>query len=361
MVLRFGIVRSVVLVCCVATAACSKGSEDGDDGAESGGSSGASGKDGADGTGELRDVPGKGGAGSLLPLGGSSADGGAAQSDAGTAGAGETDAGEGSGGSGSGGSSGGGDSGSGGTGGDECEDGAFQCASDGRERCDGGDWVADACPLDTPACVDDECVLRGPEMIKVSTFYIDSTEVTVADYNAFLADKDDDISGQPEVCAWNLDYVDGTPEDPDTWPITYVDWCDARAYCDWAGKRLCGAREGGAVAPDDSLDETKSQWFLACGSGGSHPNGSADCNSGGSGLDAVGTNLDCEGYYPGLFDMEGNAAEWVDSCVTETGRDDICYLLGGSFYDNQSYCTESYAEYPRDDVAGSFGFRCCSG
>jgi formylglycine-generating enzyme len=246
-----------------------------------------------------------------------------------------------------------------------CQNDLLRCTSAGRERCEDGDWVSDPCPLDEPACVSGRCELRGPTMVKVGSFYIDSTEVTVADYVAFLDAKGDDTSGQPQVCSWNTSFYDDTPVDPDNWPITWVDWCDAHAYCDWAGKRLCGAIEGGAVAEAAVLDQTVSQWFLACGGsyGSSHPNANADCNStgGNGGLAAVGSHAECEGFYPGLFDMEGNAAEWVDSCRAESGATDICMLVGGSHIDNQSYCTEYFDEFERDTTAGPFGFRCCSG
>ena len=73
----------------------------------------------------------------------------------------------------------------------------------------------------------------------------------------------------------------------------------------------------------------------------------------------------CEGYFPGLFDMEGNVAEWVDGCDGNTGAADVCYLMGGNIFDERSYCDEVYNDaedaFRRDDTAVSFGFRCCSG
>jgi|HubBroStandDraft_6_1064221.scaffolds.fasta_scaffold202809_2 sulfatase modifying factor 1 len=219
------------------------------------------------------------------------------------------------------------------------------------------------CPVDTPTCVAGQCTVRGPTMVEASGFYIDSTEVTVAQYQLFLAAKGTDMSGQPPVCSWNKTYYDtSVAMNPGTWPITNVDWCDALAYCTWAGKHLCGAVGGGAVASTDALTASKSQWYLACGGpgGGTHPNGDATCNSNGDNLAPVATFPTCDGYYTKLYDMEGNAAEWVDSCDGTAGAADMCLLLGGSYLDEQSYCTESLAQQ-RNEAADPFGFRCCGG
>jgi formylglycine-generating enzyme required for sulfatase activity len=203
-------------------------------------------------------------------------------------------------------------------------------------------------------------------MVQVGAFFIDATEVTVADYQVFLTAKGNDTTGQPAVCGWNKEYKDPTiPLPSATWPMTNVDWCDALAYCTWAGKHLCGKIGGGPVASADQLTPSSSQWFLACGGSGgaTHPNANPVCNSnGGAGdLAPVATFPMCEGHYAGIFDMEGNAAEWVDSCdSTDAGPADTCHLLGGSFQDDQSYCTESY-DYPRNAIADQFGFRCCGG
>jgi hypothetical protein len=251
-------------------------------------------------------------------------------------------------------------------GGDACTEGEASCGPNGNEVCDDGRWVP--CPLDEPACEEGECVLRGPALVSVASFYVDSTEVTVTQYGEFLAAKDGDISGQAPECDWNMSYESMGSLNPGEWPITYVDWCDAAAFCTWAGKRLCGALGGGGIAQADFFEPGMSQWFLACGGpeGSSHPNGDAECNSNGDfqPIAPVGTFPGCEGFYPGLFDLEGNVAEWVDACERRDSADpaaDICYLAGGSIIDNQSYCTEAFDEYTRETTARPFGFRCCSG
>jgi len=74
----------------------------------------------------------------------------------------------------------------------------------------------------------------------------------------------------------------------------------------------------------------------------------------------------CEGFYPGLFDLEGNVAEWVDSCDGSSGPNDHCTLAGGSEIDQIAYCTETFTDMLRQvplihpvrwTVASSFGLR----
>lgn len=254
----------------------------------------------------------------------------------------------------------------------DCAEGSARCVSGVRESCVGGIWQGDPCPVTEPICEGDgECVVRGPALVQVAgSFFVDSTEVTVDQYTAFLLATAGDVSGQPPECSWNTDYWDDSmPMDLGNNPVTMVDWCDARAFCAWAGKRLCGSVGGGAIARDAIFTPAASQWYLACGgpNGGTAVNNDALCNSNGGfgGLAPVGTFPGCEGYYPGLFDMQGNAAEWIDSCDGATGPSDTCYLMGGSYVDNQSYCDEVYSDatepYTRDTRAITFGFRCCSG
>jgi formylglycine-generating enzyme required for sulfatase activity len=208
--------------------------------------------------------------------------------------------------------------------------------------------------------------LHGPTLIDAGGYAVDSTEVTVAQYKEFLKAKAGDVTGQPDVCSWNESYYDAAPMplEKDTWPIAHVDWCDATAYCSWAGKRLCGAISGGSIPFTDFSDPNKSQWFRACGgpTGLPHPNTDWACNDDGGVGDVapVGTFPGCEGFYPGLFDLQGNVAEWVDSCNGSSGQDDHCILAGGSEVTQGAFCSVAFTDVRRADTSRYFGFRCCS-
>jgi len=302
---------------------------------------------------------GKGGAAMGGGTGGSGADGGGGS---GGTGGGKGRTGGSSGGTGganaSGGTGGAATGGAGATGGTGGTDAAGGEGGGGTPTC------PSKCPLDKPSCIDGACGVRGPALVTAGAYYIDSTEVTVGQYKAFLAAKGTDTSGQISVCAWNTDYKPaGDPGTDPNFPVSYVDWCDAAAFCSWADEHLCGAIDGSVLTKDGLFDANVSQWFQACGAGGYHPKNNAHCNSVDGNGDAVpvATMPDCEGYYPGLFDMEGNVAEWVDVCDSNTGASDVCHALGGSMLDAQSYCSEDYDYFMRTETAFSVGFRCCSG
>ncbi|MEO8905094.1 MAG: SUMF1/EgtB/PvdO family nonheme iron enzyme [Polyangiaceae bacterium] len=226
------------------------------------------------------------------------------------------------------------------------------------------------CSAPKPTCENGKCVVRGPTMAKATSYYIDSTEVTKAEYDVFLTAKGADTSGQVAECSWNTSYAPAGAAVDDPRPIVNVDWCDAAAYCAWADKRLCGAIGGGAVATADLNDSTKSQMYLACAGAADerYPYGGFTlkpdyCNEYFSGYMAdAGKFTKCEGHYSGIFDLVGNAAEWIDSCDTAGGMDhsiDNCQLGGGSYLKDQYTC-QTYFDWPRNAPADVFGFRCCS-
>jgi formylglycine-generating enzyme len=236
----------------------------------------------------------------------------------------------------------------------------------------GGSAGGSECPCSAPnpTCESGKCVVRGPSMAQATSYYIDSTEVSKAQYDVFLNAKGGDTSGQIAECSWNDSYApNGTAVDAER-PIVNVDWCDAAAYCAWADKRLCGAIGGGALAAADLNSPTKAQWYLACAGADNerYPYGGFTlkpdyCNEYFSGSMAdVGKFEQCEGHYAGIFDLVGNAAEWIDSCNTSDGTDralDECQLSGGS-YIKDTYTCQTYFTSPRSQGANVFGVRCCS-
>jgi sulfatase modifying factor 1 len=180
----------------------------------------------------------------------------------------------------------------------------------------------------------------GPAMVPIPGGYcIDSTEVTRAQYAAFLATTPS-TSGQPAECSWNTTFVPN-PWDPNlaNYPVADIDWCDAYAYCKWAGKRLCGKIGGGALAMNAATDPNASQWYRACSAGASltYPYGTSyvagACNAptGSAQVAPVASFPNCVGGYPGLYDMAGNVEEWQDSCSGTSGASDACREQSGTY------------------------------
>jgi formylglycine-generating enzyme required for sulfatase activity len=219
---------------------------------------------------------------------------------------------------------------------------------------------------------------KGPAMvhIEVGNYCIDSTEVTNAHYQTFL-DDGPDTAGQPAECAFNEAGGSFLPsrwpmgEGSTTYPVAYVDWCDAAAFCAWAGKALCGAITGGSVPFEQRTDAAVSQWHRACTRNGTRPYPYGNeyqpvCNGGpGTGAteaDAVASHPECEGGYDGIFDMVGNVLEWEDSCQPEMdGELDLCSLRGDDYDENGlGSCAEALSIARATGNAPYIGFRCCA-
>lgn len=203
-------------------------------------------------------------------------------------------------------------------------------------------------------CTANKCTPCQPRMAPVAYgtthFCIDQTEVTNAQYAAFLATSPS-TSGQPSQCAWNTSFTPGgfwpVAAGQELWPVRYVDWCDAWAYCKSQNKRLCGRLGGGASgytsAPTGGGydDPNSSEWMRACSNAGAtvYPYGNifnlTTCNSKGSGYSQpvnVGSLAGCKtGPAWTIYDASGNVSEWEDACSANTGGTDGCRVRGGSF------------------------------
>jgi sulfatase modifying factor 1 len=226
---------------------------------------------------------------------------------------------------------------------------------------------------------------QGPEMVMVGKVCIDTTEVTNTQYEAFLddpvVDPAEPLQQHPKCAGKNPDFhpdgIEGSAVDTpgrEDHPVVNVDWCDAWAYCRWAGKRLCGKVGGGALAPGTQGNPDLSQWAYACTNHGmgKYPWGamprSMACNLGLTEAPPIKTQPvaslpKCSGPDPRIFDLIGNAEEWIDQCRPnpDPTKADLCAYMGGSYTDSEaSGRCDHFDEDPRDDRWRARGFRCCA-
>ena len=238
----------------------------------------------------------------------------------------------------------------------------------GAGPADGG---AGACALASGA------VRAGPAMVLVEgapgRYCIDTTEVTVAQFNAYLLDSGTLVDA-PAACTAALSagslaalrLVDNEPQDQDQ-PVDQVGECYAWSYCRWASKRLCGrVGDGGPVSAGDPAEST--EWGYACVNGRqntAYPYGqeydAGVCNTEGSGPVPVASKGGCHGIaapFDRIFDMSGNAWEYVnDLTPTNTSADP----WGGAWNGHSgASCRPSGAfnGYVFDPEPS--GFRCCA-
>ena len=195
--------------------------------------------------------------------------------------------------------------------------------------------------------------------VHVDSFYINNFEVTNADYQKFI-----DATGHVAPRHWeNRKH----PEGEDNFPVVYVSWKDANAYCRWVGKRL----------------PTEIEWEKAARGTDARiwPWGNVFditmCNVEsweGSGPKPVGSYPQGASPY-GIYDMAGNVWEWTDSwydaypgstfTTTEFGQK-FRVLRGGSWYHYDSLGpigarTPSRDRGTEDHISYVAGFRCAIG
>ena len=213
---------------------------------------------------------------------------------------------------------------------------------------------------------------EGPLMVRIDDFCVDSTEVTRAQYARFVAAIGADAGGPAGVSFCDETNTSLAPIDPEQefppaketseFPVRGIDWCDAKAYCLWAGKDLCGGLRGAKLASTDATDPAKSQWAKACTKDGMFRFAYADSYASGNCVEGTQpsqpTSRTCEGGYAGLFDMVGNVAEWVDACRDAPSKN--CALVGRSPGSNDVASCAVVSLPPGDVPWNSAGVRCCA-
>ena len=194
--------------------------------------------------------------------------------------------------------------------------------------------------------------------VELSDYAIDLTPITNQQFAEFLQ-----ATGYTPVHSDNflLHWENGVmPEDKADHPVVYVSLEDARAYAQWAGKRLPTEPEWQHVA------EGQAQYRYPWGDDWL-PN---RCNHGQMGQTTSVTQFP-DGRSPyGCYDMCGNVWEWTESEYTD-GRNRFVLLKGGSHYQAQGsvwygdggaqsndFTAKFLLMYAGLDRCATIGFRC---
>jgi hypothetical protein len=154
-------------------------------------------------------------------------------------------------------------------------------------------------------------------------------------------------------------------------PLVYVDWFEAKAFCQSAGKRLC----------------RRSEWTLACEGPKRLPfpwgfvRQPSPCNIDRATFDfdvyammdegrregelarlwqadRIGTHPDCVSAY-GAYDLTGNVDEWTDDQADNPGSAHVSTLNGGYWGPVRNTCRLATKSHGPTFKFYQVGFRCC--
>ena len=207
---------------------------------------------------------------------------------------------------------------------------------------------------------------RPVHTVTLDAFYMDIHEVTMGQFKRFVNQSGYDYQGD-----W--DYVAKYSPDDD-YPMFQVNWYDAVAYAEWAGKRLPTEAEweyaarGGLVGKRFTWgdDERLARDYANYDETGGRDKSKTTVPVG---------SFEPNGY--GLYDMAGNLLEWCQDWYDsnyyknspsnnpqgpEDGVLGIRVLRGGSwaYVTNRLRLADRYRDFPNNRGHAS-GFRCVSG
>lgn len=175
----------------------------------------------------------------------------------------------------------------------------------------------------------------------VKPFYLSITCVTVAQFKRFVEEtgyRGGDYPGTGDGYSERWGYW---KKDPDDHPVRYVNWFDAKAYCEWAGLRLPTEAEWELAAR--GYQALKYPW------GNGWEDGQRVCwtEQKGPGGETAPVFYHPEGVSPlGTFQQSGNVCEWCENWYdgkvyerysrgdfTSPDTGEYCVLRGASWYD----------------------------
>jgi formylglycine-generating enzyme required for sulfatase activity len=220
---------------------------------------------------------------------------------------------------------------------------------------------------------------EGPsQLIRLDPYFIDETEVTNAQY-ALCVEADVCSPPRSSTATYHPAYY-GDPAFAD-YPVIYVNWYDAQAFCEWRAARLPSETEWEKAAGFDPVQSIKLRYPWGDAFDGTKLN-YCDTNCT---LDKRDTAVDDGhrdtapvGSYPdgrspiGLYDMGGNVMEWVGDwydprayeSITDTNprgpvEGEFKALRGGSWLSDQEEVTVTVRGSFDPTVArANLGFRC---
>ena len=207
--------------------------------------------------------------------------------------------------------------------------------------------------------------LEGPEFtVELSSFYIDKTEVTNADYKKFV-----DATNRPAPTNWtNGSYPQGRDNDP----VTGVTWQNAVDYANWAGKRLPTEEEWEAAAR--GIEKRRypwgNNWRAGLANIGVRSNMKYDATMYPAEIKPAGQFS--QGATPeGIVDLIGNVWEWTAGEVrvypdsraslpdnVQQDPPSFRVIRGGAFDGNQQQDASYRGFLEKDASYPKVGFRC---